>query len=473
MKAPDDLTSSLHHWLDNNAGRVEPLYLVGGTVRDLLLDSLPKDIDLVCRHAKEFASDIALRKKAALVAMEKKPGEPCYRVVDREDPESFLDIAEMRGETIYEDLGQRDFTINAMSMEIDPDYTLGRLIDPLDGSEDILQKTIRMAGSGTFVSDPLRVLRALRFAAALDFTVEATTWKEMQKSGPLLRQVAAERVMTELMLILKNCRSSFFFSRMEELGILEVVFPEITPMKGCTQNGYHHKDVWEHSLLVMENLEHITDNLSRHFGDTGDNITRNITGERLALLKLASLLHDVGKPATKGLDPGSGRITFYGHAKEGARLIDKIAVRLKMPNSAREFLVRLVAEHLHALLLASKKAKPAASIRWLRKMKDDAVPAIILSMADVMSSLGPASGAEYRQDHLIWAKKSICDYYAGIKARLESPGLITGDDLIALGLHPGPQLGQVLTHIRRAQDSGEITTSEEALNKAKALLSEK
>ena len=152
---------SLKSWLSCNVATSQPLYLVGGTVRDLLLGDQPKDIDLVCRNAKDFAYRLGRCKNAAVVPMEKKPDEPCYRVIDRAHPDNFLDIAEMRGPTIYDDLGRRDFTINAIASEVREDGTIGPLLDPFSGAVDIERKTIKMTGYGSFVSDPLRILRAL------------------------------------------------------------------------------------------------------------------------------------------------------------------------------------------------------------------------------------------------------------------------------------------------------------------------
>lgn len=440
-------------------------YLVGGTVRDLLTDTEPKDLDLVSKDAKNRAASIARVKNAALVMMEKKPEEPCYRVVDREDPGNFLDLAEMRGETIGEDLGRRDFTINAMAISLHADGTTGDLLDPFGGSRDIQQKFIRMVSEEAFVSDPLRILRAFRFAAALTFTIEGQTLKAIQANAPLLKQVSVERIMAELQCILLTADSSTWFRQMDEMGLLEIILPEILPMKGCEQNWYHHKDVWEHSLLVMEQVEQILSDLSR-FGDVSGNIRDLLDGEKTALLKFAGLLHDIGKPSTGGLKPGTSRIIFYGHDKAGAEIMRTVAARLRLSSRAGDFLVGLVSEHLRPLSLSSPKARPAARMRWFRKLKDNAVPALILSMADVMSSLGPESGDAYREHFVAWATESIAQYFESIKPVLESPLLINGNDLIAMGMKPGIALGRLLYRLRFAQDLGKVTSREEALQLA-------
>ena len=466
-----NLTQQLSGWLACKDIKIPLLYLVGGTVRDLLLNCSPKDTDLVCRGAAEFARSLSKCKKAALVAMEKKPAEPCYRVVDKGDPNSFLDIAEMRGETIYEDLSRRDFTINAIAVEVNGDGSLGKTIDPLNGAEDIKRKIIRLAGSNALVSDPLRVLRVIRFAATLDFTVERSAWEEMKKRVPLLSNVSAERIMAEVMLILQSPRGSHFFRQMDDLGILDIIVPEIRPMKGCGQNGFHHKDVWEHSLLVMQNCEKVLNNLPEYFGDVSPEVANNLDDfKRSELLKLVALLHDIGKPGTRGINPDTGRITFYRHDKEGAKILEAVAERLRMSNQGREFLVLLTAEHLHVLNLVSGEVKPSTKMRWFRKMSDDSIPAIILGMADVTGSLGPDSAEAYRMDFVDGAKQIVCDYYEGIKAKIESPCLINGDDLISLGQEPGPKIGSILDQLRTAQDTGKLRSREEALDMAKRLI---
>jgi tRNA nucleotidyltransferase/poly(A) polymerase len=464
-------TLSLKNWLSCKGIEIPRLYLVGGTVRDLLLDSLPKDIDLVCKNAGAFARKLAKYKNAAFVAMEKKSDEPCFRVIERANSENYLDIAEMRGENIFEDLKQRDFTIDAIAMEVKEDGTIGSIIDPLKGAEDIERKVIKTVSDRSIVSDPLRILRAVRLASSLGFIIEESTIRKMTELAPLLNEVSAERITAELLLILKNPLSSLYFRRMDEMGLLNVIFPEIRNMKGCPQNGYHHMDVWEHSMLVMEHTEHIINKLSDYFGERGIDIANNLDSDnRFSLLKLSALLHDAGKPATSVTNPDTGRITFYHHDKEGARLIDLIAGRLKMSNRQRDFMVLLAGEHLHSLNLVSGDVKTTTKMKWFRKMGDDSVPAIILSMADTMSILGPDATEEYRERHISWSKQSVRDYYENIKTQIESPDFVTGTDLISFGMKSGPEIGRILAEVRSAQDSGGITSREEAIELAKKLV---
>jgi len=463
------LPVSLRRWFEKGMPEGGQQYLVGGTVRDLLLNYTPKDMDLVCRDAKKLAARVAQQKHASLVMMEKKADEPCYRVVDRDNPDEFLDIAEMRGDSIEEDLGHRDFTINAMAIRLHHDGTAGELLDPFHGQRDIQQKIVKMVSKEAFVFDPLRILRAFRFAAAQAFTIEEPTLKAMQSNAALLKQVSVERIMAELHGILLTSSCAAWFRQMDVLGILENILPEILPMKGCKQNWYHHKNVWEHSLLVMEQVEQILSDLSR-FGEASNSIADLLDDEKTVFLKLAGLLHDIGKPSTAGIKPESSRIIFYGHDKAGAEILKEMAGRLKLSCRSRDFLVNIVLEHLRPLTLSSPKARPAARLRWFRKMRDDSVPALILSMADVESSQGPESGEDYREHFMVWAAESIREYFDAVKPALESPLLINGDDLISMGMKPGIALGNILFRLRFAQDMGRITSREEALQAAKGMM---
>ncbi len=465
----EEIAAALETWFGSGSICEQPLYLVGGTVRDLLLGHVPHDLDLVCRDAGAVAADIARRTNAALVPMEKKPGEPCYRIVDRTCPDAFIDLAEMRGRDIAEDLYQRDFTINAMALEIRGHSVYGDLIDLLGGAEDLRMKKVRMVSDRALVSDPLRILRAVRHAATLQFSIEETTLQEMTRQAGLLHGVSGERVWHELHHILGTDRSTHYFRVLDERHILAVLFPEIIPMKGCAQNEYHHTDVWQHSLLVMENVEHVLSDLAGHFGDVGSSIAGILSGGISSLVKLACLLHDAGKPSAREVRP-DGRITFRGHDRAGAAVAEAVCERLRMPNRSKDLVCRMVREHLRPLLFSSSGTKTSAIVRWFGRMRDDAVPVLVLAMADVMSSLGSASGADYRQRVIAWMQESIQNYFGSLRPRLFAPLLISGDDLIALGMKPGLAMGKVISRLRFAQDSGKITSREEALHAVREMI---
>jgi len=472
MKPIDNTNELLRRWLAGVETGSRKIYLVGGTVRDLLMGRPPKDLDLVCRGAKDLAYEIADKRNAALVPLEKKPDEPCYRLVDRDDVSSFIDLAELRGMTIEDDLRQRDFTINAIAAEAGSSIDEIGLIDPLGGMEDIKGCVIRMTGSDVFRSDPLRILRAIRLQTFLGFSIEQGTEELMRDSAALLGSVSAERIMSEVFMILGQPDCSSSFRKMDSAGILNVVFPEILPMKGCSQNGYHHLDVWEHSLLVMENVGKILSEPTGYFGEHAGLVMGSLPPNGPELLKLTALLHDIGKPAVREIKQDTGRITFHGHDSEGAGIVKAMSGRLKLSGAHAEFIIRMVENHLRPIMLLSPKASDAARMRWFRKIGDGAVPALIIAMADVMSSQGPDSGEEYRREFVQRAGGAIIDYLQRIRNRILSAPLITGADLIAAGMEPGPVLGMVLRRVRAAQDTGTINSFDDAMNMVKKLASE-
>ncbi len=461
---------NLLYWFEIDDIKKYRPYIVGGTVRDILMGQVPKDIDVVCKKAKELALKIAKNKDAAFVPMEKKPEEPCYRLVRRDNPEYLLDIAELRGDTIYEDIDSRDFTINAIALEIKEDGSLGDTIDPLNGREDIKKKIIRITNSKAFVNDPLRILRGFRFSSMLNFSIDQETFKEMHEKASLLRNISPERIMSEILLILKNENSTTYFRQMDDGGILDIIFPEILPMKGCPQNKYHHLDVWQHSLLTMQMCEHVLNNLKDFFDDKWDEVQEHLKKDKnLQFLKLASLLHDIGKPLTYSKNPDTGRITFHRHPEKGAEIIQEMTKRLKTSRKDALLLHLLISEHLTILDLYSNKRSKTQLIKWIKGISDNLISLIILSIADIMSAQGPQSSELRRTDYIRWASRLVHDYLNDLKPQLESKSLITGDDLLSMGVPKGPLMGRLLSEVRLLQDIGKIRSRDEAIDLAKRL----
>ncbi len=458
-------------WLEPVEGGSPELFLVGGAVRDKQLGRAPGDMDLVCRDPEGFARRLAAAHEAVVVPFEKKISEPCYRVVEKKDPSNHLDITPIKGGSLMSDLGKRDFTVNAMAIPIVQGRLLKELLDPFKGAEDIKRRLIRMTAPEAFVDDPLRILRAFRFSAELGFNIESTTLNIMKKEAQKLETSAAERVFSEIMRIFNSPRSTPLTRLMDDTGVLEVILPEIQAMKGCAQNSFHHKDVWGHSLLVLENCEYMLSHLETSFSDVASVVKDNLAqGNRLPVLKLSALLHDVGKPQTRGINDQTGRITFYGHDEQGAEIISAMGRKLKMPNSDRRLLSRLVREHLHVLNLSNPELKKTTRLKWFRKLRDDAVPAILLGMADIKGTLGPDSNEKQITEQLQWSREAIKDYYGHIKKELERQSLLTGKDLLELGMPAGPEMGKILKAVREAQDTGLVANRKEALKLAKEMI---
>lgn len=453
----------LARWLTPLGTALPPVYLVGGAVRDLLLGRLIKDIDLMTADPARLGRWLADRHNAAFVPFVNKADTPCYRVADRGDAADFIDLVPIHGDSVQADLVARDFTVNAMAMVIAPGGNVGRLIDPLNGRADLRDRCVRMGSATAFAADPLRMLRAIRFAAVLGFTIDPATLDRIRLDSPRIGAVAAERIWAELALLLGRHDGAAWIRLLDDLGLLAVILPEVVSMKGCTQNDHHHLDVWQHSLAVLQKADTILADLDAWPAAVAALNAIFTSASKHLAFKLAALLHDVGKPATRAVDRPTGRATFLGHEAQGARLVEAVARRLRLPGLVRETAVLLVANHIHVLFLSEPQVKPATLARWFRRLGDDMVLAIALSMADVLSTLGPTSDPARRQDHVRWCGQAITGYVTELKPRLTAKALVSGKDLIAMGMAPGPRLGQILNQLRQAQDAGQITDRQEAL----------
>jgi putative nucleotidyltransferase with HDIG domain len=409
---------------------------------------------------------LAETTRTRLVPLQKKLGESCYRIVDPAAPDVFIDVCEIRGQNVATDLSSRDFTINAIAMRLDRCGDPAETIDPLNGLADLKGRLIRQCGPEAFLRDPLRILRAFRLAAELDFRVDSGTLESARQAAARLADTASERILVEIIRLFETARSEPVLRLMDRCGALEAVIPEIKPMKGSSQNDFHHLDVWEHSLEVLRCCERILDEMDQNFAGVADQVRGILSSKRrLPLLKLAALLHDVGKPSTRKQE--SDRVTFYGHDQEGAKLAVAIAERLRMSNQERDFLKAMVAEHLHVLNLSKPEVTPSARKRLFRNLGDDAIPLIILSMADMQATRGKLSTYSERSAHLEWSQKTVRNYFEKLKTELERKCLISGLDLIEMGMQPGPEIGKILKKVQEAQDEGSISDREEALEMVK------
>jgi len=458
------LVSILRRWLEPLGAGLPAVYLVGGAVRDHLLGRESKDIDLMCSDPQALAHALGSAHDAALVPFLNKPDTPCLRVVNRADTEDFLDLVPIYGSGVEDDLSRRDFTINAMAIAVGGGGVLGELIDPLDGRRDLRDRRIRAAGPDAMTSDPLRVIRAVRFSADLGFEIEAATLQLMASAADRVSAVAAERIARELFLTLKQPDSAPLVRLLDRMGVLQAIFPEITPMRGCSQNEHHHLNVWDHSLEALERLEGLLASLTDQFEPVAGRLHSNLEQENhLPVLKLATLFHDAGKPESRSLAPESGRVTFYGHDAAGSRIAESIAARLKFSVRDQEVFMRLVGNHMHTIGLSGTDVRPGTILRWFRRLGEDMVLLILLGMADVMATRGPASHEVERERQLRWCRETIRLYYTEIKDRLERKPLIGGRDLMAIGIPPGPGMGAIIEAVRAAQDDGTVQNRDEAI----------
>ncbi|SMP63857.1 poly(A) polymerase/tRNA nucleotidyltransferase (CCA-adding enzyme) [Desulfonatronum zhilinae] len=497
---------SLHRLLSGLQHASLPLdgvFLVGGGVRDLLLGRPLKDMDLACRDAENVALGLARSLEASFVPLGRGHYPPSFRVVPRdadqhgtESGSVFLDVTEIHGRDILEDLARRDFTVNAMALPLGllPDALASpigdalksnhgiplespawqrQLLDPHSGRLDALQGLIRRTGPRSLVEDPLRILRGFRLRAQRGWIIEPATLDDMARHAHGLTKISWERIRSELRLILECPEGGRLLAEMDRAAVLDVLFPELREMRGCGQNHFHHLDVFEHSLAAVDQCEVLIAELNAVFGELEEPILTALKGWRLPWLKLAVLLHDIGKPGTKGrrtTKENTERITFYGHDALGAAMAESIAARLRLSSAESKYVVGLIHNHLHVGVLLRPEAKLKARLRWMRRLGPDMIPAVLLCLADIRATLGPASSLSDHQTQETRGVALIREYLEQTRTTFSAPPLINGHDLQALGLPPGPALGRTLKQLQEAQDAGEFTTKEEAVMLAKRLL---
>lgn len=465
------------------SSRQEQVYLVGGYLRDWLLGEISLDMDfVVVGDALSFAKVLADEKGYSFFVLDKAQGTSRVVVKEKEAVRT-VDFAACRGKTITDDLLLRDFTINALALDIQAFIKKGKasfpedLIDPTEGWVDLNKRIVKVISDAAFMDDPVRLLRVFRFSCSLDFAIAPHTLKLIKDFSQLISRPAGERIEEELVNMLSLPRSAKVFNLLKKHQLAEEIFEELAPARGVTQDRYHHLDVWEHSFFALECVEELLEELSRYFPDATRLIEDHLEQElqtgvsRKMGLKLGTLLHDIGKPEARFVDE-EGRIRFFEHSKIGAELAERALRRLRFAEKTVRMVSTLVREHLRPGFLAQEgRVSERAIGRLLREAGDELVEVVLLSLADRMAMKGEASTKEDFDRHLAMCRRLIKEYFHLRKVEKELPPLITGDDLMeALHLKAGPIIGILLTEVRKAQLERQITTREEALNLARELI---
>ncbi|MBI5557810.1 MAG: CCA tRNA nucleotidyltransferase [Deltaproteobacteria bacterium] len=445
------------------------VFVVGGTVRDWLSGVAPRDLDLaVSRGALDFAGDLARLTGGTFVLLDEK--EQTARVVWHE---CVVDVAGFRaGATdIRQDLVKRDFTINAMALPFGvglaegPDP--GRIIDPAGGRHDLKGKIIRAISPEAFVDDPLRLLRAFRFHAETGFVIEPRTWQWLAHYRGLLADVSPERLSHELDCIMASKRAFAAVLLLDRAGILTGLFPELAPGAGLEQPASHHLDVFHHNLEALRRMEEIIRQPGDFYPGHGEFMGGYLAGgKRVVRLKWAALFHDLGKPAAcRRVD---GRITFYNHDRIGADLLAGISKRLRWSREQFERVSRFIILHMWPFHLSNVRRKTGVTARACLKIYkaagDDLPGLFLLAMADSLAGQGvdKPAGMEEELATLYSQVVDVCKNQ--VEPVLAGPRLLTGRDLIGLGLRPGPVFKQILAEVERVQVEGKVGNREQALD---------
>lgn len=468
-----------------------PAYLVGGVVRDALLGRPTKDIDIVAEQGIKLARLIANRMNGDFFPLDAER-DVGRALVDTPEGRLQIDVAHFRGDSLEADLVDRDFTLNAMAADLHGDLSL--LIDPLDGEHDAISHQIRRCNPGSISRDPIRALRAVRQSVQLTARIEPETKADLRAAASHLYDTSPERVRDEFMKILGLDRVVQALTVADTLGLLAVIVPEITALHDLKQLPPHAFDGWRHTLSVIENLIGIfhvlspgrTDQTAAQFsfGMTAVALDRFRAPLRLyldrtypegrtqrALLCLAALLHDTGKPQAAEID-ANGQPRFAHHEDASAAIAQERAQSLRLSNVERQWLVAVVQYHTRPHLLDD--VSPLSLHRFWRATGEAGVDVCLLALADFLGTYSMSLPQDAWVHYLERIRTLLEAWYERYDQLVQPPILIDGNGLIkTLNLRPGPIIGELLDVIRDGQVVGTILTADDALRVARDYLATK
>jgi len=461
-------------------------YLVGGVLRDVLLERSTADIDITVEgDALEIARRVAgaLGGKYVLLNEINRMGRV---VLADEEGRWEIDFGTLKG-SIEQDLAQRDFTIDAMAVDLSQlgkEQIDSKLIDPFHGWNDLQQGVIRVVTETAFESDAVRLLRAVRLAAELGFTIDNETETLMRRYAHLIAGVAGERIREELLRLLAVSQAGQLLPYLDDLGLVTAIIPELVQERGVEQPKEHFWNVFDHSLETVAAVDFLlhqgnlgyageevlavapwSAELAQHFASE---VSRGST--RGILLKLAALLHDVAKPQTKTIE-ANGRMRFLGHARDGAAMAVNILGRLRFSTKEVKLVETMVRHHLRPMQMSHEGLPSRRAIyRYFRDTGEAGIDTLILSLADHLATRGPQLELAQWREHSQLVEHVISHYFQE-ESSVSPPKLVDGHDLVNIfGMSPGPRMGELIEALREAQAAGELTTRGEALTYIDSLL---
>ncbi|MCQ2958447.1 MAG: HD domain-containing protein [Candidatus Gastranaerophilales bacterium] len=436
------------------------LYLVGGFLRDKILGKETLDLDFVVKgqDAIELARDFADKTNGYFILLDNE--HEIARVV-AEDKFHYFDFARCENDDIEHDLKRRDLTINAICMELYPE---NKIIDKFNGIEDLKNKQIKIISEKNLTDDPLRILRVFRFASLLNFDIEQNTFELAQKHHKLIHNVAEERILTELLKLFEGENSAKTIKMMKETGLLYELFDLLEKEVKIPPNTHHHLPLIDHSIETVHQVE-IKIQEAPDFVKEKLNSYQTNGVKYLSLLKLACLLHDVGKPTTWTIEE-NGRHRFINHDAVGAELLKPDLKKMKFSKAQIKYITTLVRNHIYPSQLAreNEEANEKPVHRMFRKLEDCTIDVLLLAMADRLSAQGEAVTKEMTKNNLKALTKYLYMYKDFCETSKPLPKLLDGNEISEiLNIKKGIRLGEIIKELNNAQLSGEVNTKEEAI----------
>jgi len=454
-----------------------PAYVVGGFVRDWMLGRETADIDIaVDGDALDIARKVAQSIGGKYVLLDE--ANRVARVIVADEQLWHLDFSSF-SDGIRNDLARRDFTIDAMALELQGLVSSSpQLIDPFSGKSDLRKKLLRAVSQRIFEEDAARLLRGIRLAAELGFKIEPGTESLIRKDCRMAKLVPGERLREEMVKILALPGSDEMMRYLDKLGLLTEIIPELKEMKGVEQPKEHYWGVFEHSVETIAAAEFLlresrwkygerdlltvtpwSEEISQHFDEevaSGSN--------RRLLLKLGAMMHDIAKPATKTVDE-TGRTRFLGHTKQGAVVAAAILERLRFSGREIRLVENLVYHHLRPAQMANEGLPTSRAIyRYFRDAEGAGIDILFLALADYLATHGPGLDIEEWKQHNLLISYILTEHVKQ-ESEVLPVKLIDGHDLMDIfDLRPGRLIGELLTGVREAQVAGELSTREEAID---------
>jgi tRNA nucleotidyltransferase/poly(A) polymerase len=461
-----------------------PIWFVGGGVRDHLLGRKTFDLDFaVDGDAISLARRVADQLDGYYYTLDEARGTGRVIHEDEGGQRQTLDFARIRGDDIIADLYARDFTINAMAINLfDPDEWL----DPTSGAMDLKDKILKACGPDSILNDPVRALRAVRLAIEFDLTIEADTLTQIRDSQEQLRDTSPERVRDEFFEILNAQKPGRALRLLNHLGLLTIVFPELLGLEGLTQPPPHAYPALEHSLAVVDRmgdilaalktkhdpeeaadmyLAQVTLRIGRFRDQLNHHLNQYLSNTRTVrqLTFLAALCHDVGKTAVPG--DQKPKLSFEGHENIGAEMMEQRVRELRLSNKEIFRLGQILRQQKEPIAFESSTLiSPREIYHYFRRTGDAGIEVIILSMANFLGTFIPPAPPNAWQTSVDVARTLLEAYFLKHDQFIDPPPLLRGDEIITLfGIQEGPAIGLLLDQLREAQATGEVRTREEAL----------